>query len=128
MKSKDAANALATLLRFAGVGVVTTLLDTVLFAGLTHAGVPPAPANLLSYSCGIAVSYGLNRRWTFRAAGSHGQAVRFALSMLLGLAISTALVATLSTYLPPVAAKVVTVPIVFLWNFAASRFWVFAKA
>lgn len=128
MKSKDAANALATLLRFAGVGVVTTLLDTVLFAGLTNAGVPPAPANLLSYSCGIAVSYGLNRRWTFRAAGSHGQAVRFALSMLLGLAISTALVATLSTYLPPVAAKVVTVPIVFLWNFAASRFWVFAKA
>lgn len=116
-----------TMLRFAGVGLVTTLLDILVFAFAVSVGTTPGLANVMSYSCGIAVSYGLNRHWTFRTTGSHRRAVKFAASTLIGLLISTALVALLSTHVPPVFAKVITVPIVFFWNFGSAQYWVFAR-
>lgn len=116
-----------TLGRFAVVGATTTGLDFVLFSALIAMALVPALANLLSYSCGIVVSYVLNRSWTFRAAHSHVQALKFVASTLAGLLISTFLVATLSTLVPPLAAKVVSVPVVFAWNYLSARLWVFRK-
>lgn len=113
------------LARFAAVGAVTTLLDIALFAALTAAHLPAGAANLLSYSCGIALSYALNRRWTFAAEGSPGRAVRFVTATLAGLGASTLLVLAFASILPPVVAKALSVPIVFLWNYGASRLWVF---
>ncbi|HEV7307801.1 GtrA family protein [Ensifer sp.] len=116
-----------TLARFAAVGAVTTLLDMGLFNTLYFAGLPPLPSNLFSYSCGIAVSYMLNRAWTFRAAHSHVQAVKFVVATVTGLLISTLIVATLAVLIPAPVAKVVSVPIVFVWNYLASRLWVFRQ-
>lgn len=118
-----------TILRFTAVGLLTTLLDIGLFSGLTHAaGLAPAAANLVSYSCGIATSFALNRRWTFDAAGRAGARafLRFAASNAAGLALSTAIVAALSAFLPGLFAKVVSVPVVFVWNYLLARHWVFA--
>ena len=114
-----------TLARFAAVGAVTTLLDMVLFNTLYFLGARPTLSNLVSYSCGIAVSYMLNRAWTFRAAHSHVQAMKFVAATLTGLLISTAIVAGLALLIPAPVAKVISVPIVFVWNYLASRFWVF---
>lgn len=114
-----------TLARFAAVGAVTTLLDMALFNTFYFAGAAPTPSNLVSYSCGIAVSYMLNRAWTFRAAHSHVQAVKFVAATLTGLLISTAIVAGLALLIPAPVAKVISVPIVFVWNYLASRLWVF---
>ncbi|WP_224003320.1 GtrA family protein [Aureimonas sp. SA4125] len=116
-----------TMLRFAGVGLVTTLLDLALFGGLVAAGTMPGLANLISYSCGIALSYSLNSRWTFESPSSRRKAAKFVVSTLAGLAISMALLAAFSTVLAPVAAKIATVPLVFLWNFGAARLWVFPR-
>ncbi|BCP53933.1 putative membrane protein YngA [Kaistia sp. 32K] len=116
---------LDTLLRFAAVGVVTTLLDIAVFTGLTAAGAPPAPANLVSYSCGIVVSYTLNRSWTFEVGHSPMQALKFGASTLTGLLISTVLVAALATLMPAPFAKVLSVPVVFCWNYFTARLWVF---
>jgi putative flippase GtrA len=116
---------LDTLLRFATVGAITTLLDIVLFTMLTGAAIPPAPANLVSYSCGIALSYVLNRSWTFGVRHSHAQALKFCAATLTGLLISTALVAALATVMPATLAKILSVPIVFAWNYLTARLWVF---
>ena len=114
-----------TLLRFAAVGAITTMLDIVLFTGLVAAGAPPAPANLISYSCGIVVSYVLNRSWTFDVGHSPVQALKFGASTLTGLLISTVLVTALATLMPPTVAKVLSVPVVFAWNYLTARLWVF---
>ncbi|WP_018185271.1 GtrA family protein [Kaistia granuli] len=114
-----------TLLRFAAVGAITTLLDISLFTALVAAGAPPAPANLVSYSCGIVVSYALNRSWTFGVGHNPVQALKFGASTLTGLLISTVLVAALATLLPPAVAKVLSVPVVFAWNYLTARLWVF---
>lgn len=114
-----------TLARFAAVGAVTTLLDMVLFNTLYFLGARPTLSNLVSYSCGIAVSYMLNRTWTFRAAHSRVQAVKFVAATLTGLLISTAIVTGLALTIPAPVAKVISVPIVFVWNYLASRLWVF---
>ncbi|QRM56097.1 GtrA family protein [Sinorhizobium sp. BG8] len=114
-----------TLMRFAVVGAITTTLDFVLFNALVLVGAIPALANIFSYSCGIAVSYALNRAWTFRARRSNVQALKFVLSTLTGLLISTCLVATLVIVMPPPIAKILSVPVVFAWNYLSARLWVF---
>ena len=114
-----------TLLRFATVGAITTALDVTLFAGLTTAGVPAALANVCSYSCGIVVSYNLNRSWTFSVDGSRLKALKFVVSTLTALLISTFLVAVLSMTIPAIYAKFISVPVVFVWNYFAARLWVF---
>lgn len=114
-----------TLVRFALVGAVTTTLDFALFTALVAAGSAPVSANILSYSCGILVSYLLNRSWTFRAGRSHVQALKFVLSTLTGLLISTCLVAVLASLIPPALAKILSVPVVFAWNYLVARLWVF---
>jgi putative flippase GtrA len=120
------------LMRFATVGLLTTALDFGLFSALARGlGVPPVPSNLVSYSCGIVTSFVLNRHWTFSTRGRGGierHALRFLLSNLAGLALSTLLVGLLAHMLPPLVAKLISVPIVFVWNYLASRFWVFTTA
>jgi putative flippase GtrA len=118
------------LLRFASVGLITTALDVVLFSAFAVAAVfPPVAANICSYSCGIAASFLLNRYWTFSASTAerrilhHG--TRFLASNLAGLVLSSLLVALLVLVLPPVAAKIISVPLVFVWNYLVSRLWVF---
>lgn len=118
-------NHLDTLLRFATVGAITTLLDITLFTTLVAAALPPAPANLISFSCGIAVSYMLNRSWTFGARHSNAKALKFLAATLTGLLISTGLVAALATLMPPVLAKLLSVPVLFAWNYLTVRLWVF---
>ncbi len=120
----------ATLVRFAVVGAITTSLDLALFAGLTHGGsAAPVAANLASYSCGILTSFALNHWWTF-GSGARGRSVpttliRFLMSNLAGLGLSTLLVGTLALHLPPALAKATSVPVVFVWNYAVARYLVF---
>jgi putative flippase GtrA len=119
------AHDLTKMLRFAAVGLVTTGLDFAMFIALGIAKVPPAPANVGSYSCGIALSYVLNRRWTFSKDASLLQAVKFVLATASGLALSTLLLIVLTKMMPPLVAKTATLPIVFLWNYHSTRQWVF---
>ena len=121
-----------TLIRFAVIGLGTTLMDLVLFSALTSgAGINPVVANVFSYSCGIVTSFLLNRSWTFGVPkGTRGierQALRFVSTHLASLLLSSLLVALFVMMLPPFAAKVLSVPLVFLWNYALARFWVFRR-
>jgi putative flippase GtrA len=53
----------------------------------------------------------------------HG--LRFLLSNVAALALSSLLVAVMILFLPPVAAKVASVLLVFIWNYLLARLWVF---
>lgn len=118
------------IIRFAIVGLITTALDFILFGALTGgAEIETAAANIVSYSCGIAVSFTLNRMWTFgrlRGGSPVGhEALKFAATHTAGLILSTVLVLVLALFFPAIAAKAISVPIVFVWNYVLARFWVF---
>ena len=120
--------------RFALVGALNTVVDVALFSALVAGlGLLPAWANVLSYGSGVLVSFTLNRRWTFRRSGGTPAAVmaelsRFIAVNLAGLLISTALVAAFVMVLPPLAAKLLSLPFSFAWNFLLSRGFVFRVA
>jgi putative flippase GtrA len=115
--------------RFAAVGALTTMLDIALFTVAAEGlGAAVIPANLGSYGACVVVSFLLNRNWTFRGTAQRDAAAsfgRFVASNLAGAALSTTLVAAFASMVPALAAKVLSVPIVFVWNYAVARLWVF---
>jgi putative flippase GtrA len=59
-----------TFVRFGAVGAVNTLLTLVVFAVLSHTGVPPDAASGLAWAAGAVNGFLLNRSWTFKTNGS----------------------------------------------------------
>jgi putative flippase GtrA len=114
-----------TIVRFGIVGAITTTLDFVLFATLVGMTAHPVISNVASYSCGLVVSYLLNRAWTFGVDGNLAQALKFLLFICTGLVLSTVLVALMTMAVAPITAKLISVPIVFFWNYFTSRYLVF---
>lgn len=121
-----------SILRFGLVGVLNLATDwggyIVLVKGTD---LPPAVANILSFSTAIGVSYYLNSRWTFSSSTESRQILdlgrigKFILVNIGGLALSTSLVVIFNTVAGEVLAKALSVPIVFIYNFTASRTFVF---
>ncbi len=65
--------------RFLAVGVLNTIVGYGLTFGALAFGAPYLAATALGTACGLAVSFAMNRRFTFRHRGSAGSAaVRFA--------------------------------------------------
>ncbi len=70
---------LQQILRFAAVGVVGAAVDFSTYVLALHLGLPFYAARALSFVCGTATAYVLNRRWAFRVEGSARRAAGFAL-------------------------------------------------
>jgi putative flippase GtrA len=130
-------NPVSRLARFLTVGALGTALDVGVFTAL-HSGLGLAalPANLLSYSLGIANNYSLHRRWTYadRPAKRAGvQLLQFLVVSLSALALNTALVMLLSAALTPLTpaaeasllAKLGATGAGLAWNFLINHFWTF---
>lgn len=58
-----------SLIKFALVGVVNTLIDFIIYALLTHVNLNYITAQCISYSAGVLNSYMMNRSWTFNQKG-----------------------------------------------------------
>lgn len=116
--------------RYALVGGANTALDLALFAALTAVGVAPKAANLVSYGSGIALSFVLNRRWTFSDTAGDGveMLIRFIALNLGALLVSTMLVTELSQMMVPVIAKMLSLPVMFPLSYGMSRHFVFRRA
>lgn len=115
-------------IRFALVGSINTAVDLGVFTGLTIlAGLPADRANAISYSCGVVTSFVLNRGWTFRDArgGIAEQFTRFIVVSLASLLLSTMIVTALSSIMPDVPAKLLSLPVMFLWSYSMTRRFVF---
>jgi putative flippase GtrA len=125
-------NYMRKLFVYAAIGILNTGTDFLVFLIITEElDYHPLPANVISYSVGIVLSFIMNRRFTFRASTYNldlrHQFVRFGVINLLSLAISTTLVILFSKLMTPPLAKIASVPFVLLWGFLAVRAFVFAS-
>lgn len=87
-----ATRAHSTVWRFAVVGVLNTTAGLGAIYGARALGLDEVPANAAGYALGLALSFTLNRRWTFRQRGPlPALALRFAVvtlfAWLLNLAV-----------------------------------------
>jgi putative flippase GtrA len=114
--------------QFGTVSVIATLVDVAVFSALLALlPLPPAMINPFSFGCGVATGFVLNRYWVFRRSGGapSAQLAKFLVVNTASLVISTAAVALMALVMPALAAKLLSLPITFCWNFAMSRSWVF---
>lgn len=122
---------LVTIFKFGIVGVANTAVDAAVFAILALVGMPILIAQGVSYSCGVANSYWLNGRWTFRDATRGGndraKLIRFLITNLIVLALSALILMTLHDVLgwSLVMSKILATLMGMVLNYMASRYWVF---
>lgn len=125
------------VIRFAGVGVLSTVLHLGLFAGLEHAGLGAQVANGVALVVATVFNTAVNRAWTFGVTGRermvshHGQAlVIFAITY----AASSLALAVLGRVAPD-SGTVVQTGVVAVANvlstavrFFAMKRWIFRPA
>jgi putative flippase GtrA len=129
-------------LKFVIVGFVSTAIHWGTYYILHHhRGLHILVANAVGFCLAVTNGFFWNRHWTFNG-GRHRrraelQSVMFVLVNLVGLGISTALVALMFHllshwgYPERIASMVgqpVALPVITLWNFFANRHWTFAAA
>lgn len=120
----------AQLLRFVAAGLLVAGADAALFMLLWRHGVPRGPANVAAMAAGFALGLVLHRRFTFRVKRAidwtmlRNYALVFSFNLLLGTA---SLIAAMNIGLPALVAKLVSMAIVVLSNFALSRRFVFTS-
>jgi putative flippase GtrA len=121
-----------TVVRFLVSGGLNTAATFLLFRVLLHLvgrrPGAPAVAQATAYAVGIALSFALNRGWTFRAQGRPGQLPRFIAAHLGSLTASAALMELGVTHagLSPTVCWLLLVGPITAVNFTLQRYWVFA--
>jgi len=115
---------------FAMVGVVNTGIDfSVFWTTATYLHWPLVPANVLAWLVAVSFSYAMNSFITF--GPESGRILRwrdyatFVASGIAGMVASTATLVALSYVLPLLAAKLLSILVSFVVNFALSHFVVF---
>lgn len=120
---------LQQFLTFAGVGVVAAVAHYgVLIVLVELGGIAPVIATLWGFLAGAAVSYILNRRYTFRSDRPHRAAApRFLVVSVGGFLLNGVVMWLLNEQLGVhyLAAQVIATLIVLFWNFSANRWWTF---
>jgi putative flippase GtrA len=120
---------LRQFLTFSGVGLVAAVAHFgVLIALVEGSGIAPVIATLWGFLAAVAVSYILNRRYTFKSDRSHRSAVPRFLAVSTGGFILNGLVMWLlneSWGVQYLLAQVIATVIVLAWNFSANRWWTF---
>jgi len=120
--------------RFAGVGVLSTIVHLGLFAVLAHSW-PSQAANLVGLLLATVVNTALNRRWTFGVSGVH-QLARHHLQALSVLALTWVMSGTALALLPQLvstpstmmstAALALSMGVSTLVRFVTMQRWIFA--
>jgi putative flippase GtrA len=111
------------------VGGLSFLGDLGSFVLLMSGGMTVLWASAASFVVGCVINYFLSTRLAFRG-GRFGRSMEvgsFLAVALIGLGLTTTLMYMLTGWarLTGVVAKVITVPIVLMWNFLGRRFFVF---
>lgn len=121
-------HSIGEFVKFALVGILNTGVDIAIFFLLTWRGIPYVAAQVVSYSCGTANSYLLNKIWTFRSCGlSYAEIVRFVIVNLASLGISVVSLALLhdTAGLGLAVSKGIATACALAVNFLGNKLWVF---
>ena len=115
---------------FLVVGLVAAVAHYGVLIGFVEARLMgPVPATLLGFLAGAAVSYALNRRYSFSSDRPHREAAwRFGVVSVVGFLLTGLIMAGLTGPLgaPYLPAQIFTTGIILFWNFLANRYWTFS--
>jgi putative flippase GtrA len=115
--------------QFAFVGCAATALQYLVLVLLVQGfQVSAQCASAVGFGCGAALSYLLNRQWTFQSTGPHARlVVRFALMVAAGFCLNSALmysgIRMLGLYY--LFAQCIATAVTLAMNFLVARIWVF---
>ncbi len=115
-------------LRFAMVGALATAVHySVLLAMTELGGADPVFATICGFFAGAVVSYVLNRRFTFANKPAFGKGLaKYLLVIAIGAVINAGIVAAfVQSGTHYMIGQVIATGLVLIWNFGASRVFVF---
>lgn len=117
----------AKLSLYVAIGACAFVSDYAVFLVLLGGTQNPDIGNLFGICTGIAVSFSLNRKYTFRKTDLvPARSAKFVLVALCGLALSSLIIAFLISHaIDARVAKVAAMMVVFGFQFLANAFWTF---
>lgn len=121
---------LIKFIKFNAVGLINTAVDFAVYELLILLGLHYVPAQILSYICGMANSYLLNSRWTFRDKNdSTGRIAAFIAVNLVALGVSIGVQTLVLHLISPseTVAKLISLPFSLGVNFIGNRLFIFNK-
>ncbi|MET0261175.1 MAG: GtrA family protein [Gaiellaceae bacterium] len=111
---------------FLVVGGISAGIDAGGFIVLTTLGLSPLVASPISFLASFGFNFFANRILVFRAPHERWQIVRYTTLVAVNTGVSTLLVAGgIALGLPPLAAKLISMGLIAMWNFVLLRVWVF---
>ena len=120
---------LEQVLRYGAVGGVSTVVDLAAFVVMVDLGLAVLFAAGASFTLGTLINYALCYRFVFvrdRFRRSEEVLRLFAVSAVgVGLNVLCVWLLLLVLPVPPLAAKIAAVPLVFAWNYLGRRWLVF---
>jgi putative flippase GtrA len=119
---------LRDFLRFAMVGALAAAVHFSILVALKElAHWHPVWATLAGYAVGTAVSYTLNRAYTFSVKPAFGVGiVKYVIVIIVGAAINALIVwALVNAHIHYLLAQCVATGLVMIWNFLGSKLLVF---
>lgn len=114
------------VVRFAGVGAVSTLVDIAVFNLLLIGDFSAYVAAGVGFFAGFTNGYFMNSRYVFKT-WSRGKYIRYLTVSFVGFLL-TELIIDLAHYrggLSENVAKLGAVAVVFIWNYLMSKYWAF---
>jgi len=119
----------ASMLRWAAVGITTTLIDYILFISLYGPTNSVFLANLGAASVATSINYYTHHRWTFKSDQDHSRSgLKYILNLTFWWLISTSIIKALVTVdIDPRIAKLVPLMLIVPVNYFVLNKLVFKK-
>jgi putative flippase GtrA len=117
-----------SIVRFAGVGAISTTADILLLHALYPAVLSIYWATAVGFLAGLTIGFLLNGRFVFGVDRTARRYIKYGLASFAGLMLTEFIIHILYQELGltgPLGAKLVAVGVVFFWNYSLSRFWAF---
>ena len=120
----------SSLLRWALVGVTTTVIDYILFVSIYSVIISVLVANFFAGLVSLSFNYSAHYFWSFKSQTDHTKSgLKYLINLITFWSISTLLLKILITSgLDPKIAKLMPIPIIAPLSFISLRFFVFKKA
>lgn len=118
--------------KFLLLGILSTLIDYVLYSSAILLGINYVFAIILGYSAGLLANYIIGRNFIFTSGhklkSSKHEFVAVVVIAVLGALLTITLVKTLSYslfHMDPLISRLIAIAIVFFWNYFARKLLVY---